>query len=144
MNEPGKKNTGFFKGLLTVLVISVLVFVVIFFFFPDTSLKYFGVAFDSQKAIENTVTSLMERVDYESAEEKKKVEEYLSSSDGKAFIKNISSAISGGADGIREFASTDSFASFEKKMKEILSPESYQKLADTIEDVSSDLLKKIR
>ncbi len=144
MKEPGKKNTGLFKGLLTVMVISVLVFVVIFFFFPDTAIKYFGVAFDREKAIENTVTSLLEKVDYASEEERERVEEYLSSADGKAFIKNISSAISGGVDGVREFASSDSFASFEKKMKEILSPESFQKLAETVEDVSQDLLNKLK
>lgn len=143
MSEPGKKNTGLLKGLLTITVLAVLVFVVIYFFFPDTSIRYFGVAFDREKAVEETITVLLEKVDYVSADEKEKVEEYLSSGDGKKFIKEISTAISGGADSIRDFTSTDSFKSFEKRMQEILSPESYRKLTEAVEDGASGLLEKL-
>lgn len=138
----GKKNTGLFKGLLTVLILAVLVYFVIYLFFPDTSLKYFNTALDRQKAVEKSITVLIDKADYRSEEEREKVEEYLSSEDGKAFIKGISSAVNEGVDGIKRFTETDTFRAFEEKMSEILSPESYEKLTERIEDGASSLLKK--
>lgn len=138
----GKKNTGLFKGLLTVLILAVLVYFVIYIFFPDTSLKYFNTAFDREKAVEKSITALIDKADYRSEEERKRVEEYLSSEDGKAFVEGISSAINEGVDGIKRFTGTDTFRAFEEKMSEILSPESYEKLTERIEKGASSLLSK--
>lgn len=136
------KNTSLFKGLLTVLIISVIVFFTIFFFFPDTSFKYFGVAFDSTKAVENTFASLMYRAKYMSGEEAEKVGEYLSSADGKAFIKNISSAVAGGAGALENFLSSDSYKNFQKAMSEALSSESLSQLEENLDSTVSTLFEK--
>ena len=58
------KNLGLFKGLLTVLILSILVFVSIYFFFPNISIKYFGIAFDKERAIEDSVASLLYKASY--------------------------------------------------------------------------------
>ncbi len=137
----GNKNTGLFKGLLTVLILSIVVYFVIFLFFPNVSLKYFGIAFNKEKAIEKSVIALMDRADYLLDDEKEKVEEYLSSKDGEDFVKEISSAINDGIEGIKSFTDTDTFRNFEKKMSEILSSESYRKLTENIEEVASSILK---
>ncbi len=136
------KNTSLFKGLLTVLIISVIVFFTIFFFFPDTSFKYFGVAFDSTKAVENTFAALMYRAKYMSEEEEKKVGEYLSSADGKAFIKNISSAVAGGAETWENFLSSDSFKNFQKVMSGVLSEESLSRLEENLDNTITTLFEK--
>lgn len=136
------RNVSLFKGLLTVLIVSVIVFFTIFFFFPDTSFKYFGTAFDSQKAVEDTFAALLYKADYMTEEEAEKVGKYLSSADGKAFIKNISSAVTGGAGAIENFVSSDSFKSFQSAMSGALSKESLSKLQDDLDSTAETLFGK--
>lgn len=136
------RNVSLFKGLLTVLIVSVIVFFTIFFFFPDTSFKYFGTAFDSQKAVEDTFAALIYKADYMTEEEAEKVAEYLSTADGKAFIKNIASAVAGGEEALENFVSSDSFKSFQKAMSGALSKESLSKLSETMNSTISTLFGK--
>lgn len=137
------RNVSLFKGLLTVLIVSVIVFFTIFLFFPDTSFKYFGTAFDSQKAVEDTFAALIYKADYMTEEETEKVGEYLSSADGKAFIKNIASAVAGGKDTLENFVSSDSFRSFQSAMSGALSRESLSKLSETLDSTASSLFEKL-
>lgn len=134
-----EKNVSLFKGLLTVVITAVIIFFVIFFFFPDTSFKYFGTAFDSEKALENTFASLIYRADYMSEDEAEKVSSYLSSVDGKAFLKNLSSAVTGGAEALKNFTSSDSFRNFQTVMSESLSSESLEKLSENINSTVEDI-----
>lgn len=138
----GKRVT-LFKGLFTVAVISVITYAVIFFFFPNVSIKYFGSTFDFNKAVEETVASALFDLDDLSEEEKKEFDNYLSSTDGRAFIKGISEAIRGGRKSIEEFSHSESFSSFVDTASSILSAESLSKLYDNIEDTASQLLEKI-
>ena len=46
-----KKNLSLLRGSLTVIILALLVYVIIFFFFPDISIKYFGDAFNKEKAL---------------------------------------------------------------------------------------------
>ena len=135
-----EKNTGLLKGLLTVLILSVLVFGVIYFFFPSVSLKYFGVSLDMTKAVEETVSGVLSKVNYMTEDERKAVSEYLSSDEGKAFIKNVSPAIRGGADAIADFNSSESFTSFKEHMSSVLSPSSFERLTEGLENTASKLL----
>lgn len=135
-----ERNTGLLKGLLTVLILSVLVFGVIYLFFPSVSLKYFGVSFDMEKAVEETVSGVLSKVSYMTGDEREAVSEYLSSDDGKAFIKNISRAIRGGADAIAAFNSSESFISFKEHMGSVLSSSSFERLTGELENAASKLL----
>lgn len=137
------KNVGFFKGLLTVIVLSVLVFIVIFFFFPDLSLKYFGLCYDREKAVEDMMEAVFDKADYLTESEKERVEDYISSSDGKAFIKDLSSALNKGKEGLEEFVSSPAFDRFQSTLGEILSSESYSRLTGNIESLASSLLDKL-
>lgn len=134
------RNAGLMKGLLTVLILSVIVFAVIYFFFPSVSIKYFGVSLDREKAIEETVSGVLSKVNYMTAEEKDAVSAYLSSSEGKAFIKNISDAIRGGEEAISEFNSSESFIAFRQYMSSVLSSSSFEKLSEGLENAASKLL----
>lgn len=103
------KNLGLFKGLLTVLILSILVFVSIYFFFPNISIKYFGIAFDKERAIEDSVASLLYKASYFTDEEKAKFDEYLSSAEGKEFVKGISKAVEEGSESLSSFFSSETF-----------------------------------
>ena len=39
-----RKNLSLLKGTFTVIILATLVFVVLFFFFPNISMKYYGTA----------------------------------------------------------------------------------------------------
>lgn len=138
------KSVGLFKGLFTVLILSVIIYFVIFLFFPNTSLKYFGSTFNSKKAVEETVAGVLYSASCLSETERGNFDEYLSSVEGKAFIKGISEAIADGREGIEKFSQSESFSSFVNTVSSILSPESYSKLFDNIENTASGLLEKIK
>lgn len=138
-----EKNVSLFKGLVTVLIVAVIVFFAIFFFFPDTSYKYFGTAFDKEKAVENMFASLVLDADYMTQEESEKVSSYLSSADGKAFIRNIASAVTSGKEALGNFVTSDSFREFQKTMGECLSKESLEKLSDAVNATAESLLSSL-
>ncbi len=137
------KNVGFFKGLLTVVFISLVVFVVIYFFFPELSLKYFGTTYEVDKVVGNMVEAVLDKADYLSEKEKDEIEDYLSSSRGKALVEALSSALSKGKDGVESFISSEEFRDFEERLGDILSPESFSKLTENIEGLASSLLTKL-
>ncbi len=135
-----RKNTGLFKGLLTVLILSAVVFLVLFFFFPNISLKYFGTAADSDKAVEETFAALLYKANYMTEEERQKVSGYINSEEGRRFLRGLSEAVRSGSAGIAEFSSSEEFASFRDRMYSILSPSSFSRLTDRIEKTASGLL----
>lgn len=134
-----KKNLSLLKGSFTVIILALLIYVIIFFFFPDISLKYFGDAFDKEKALENSIISLVYNVDYMSPEEKTVFQEYLSSKEGKEMLKAMSSAASKGAETAKELTETPEFQRLSSAVKDVLSPESLSKLMDEAAD-SADRL----
>ncbi len=138
------KNLGLFKGLLTVLILSILVFVSIYFFFPNISIKYFGIAFDKERAIEDSVASLLYKASYFTDEEKAKFDEYLSSDEGKEFVKRISKAVEEGSESLSSFFSSENFYSFRDKAQSILSEDSLKKLGQNIEETTSTLLNSLK
>lgn len=137
------KNVGFFKGLLTVVFIALVVFVVIYFFFPELSLKYFGTTYEMDKVVGNMVEAVLDKADYLSEKEKDEIEDYLSSSKGKALVAALSLALSKGKDGVESFISSGEFRDFEERLGDILSPESFSKLTQNIESLASSLLTKL-
>ncbi len=137
------KNVGFFKGLLTVVFIALVVFVVIYFFFPELSLKYFGTTYEVDKVVGNMVEAVLDKADYLSEKEKEEIEDYLSSSKGKELVEALASALSKGKDGVESFISSEAFRDFEERLGDILSPESFSKLTENIEGLASSLLTKL-
>ncbi len=137
------KNVGFFKGLLTVVFIALVVFVVIYFFFPELSLKYFGTTYEVDKVVGNMVEAVLDKADYLSEKEKEEIEDYLSSSRGNALVEALASALSKGKDGVESFISSEEFRDFEERLGDILSPESFSKLTENIEGLASSLLTKL-
>ena len=125
-----KKNLSRLKGSFTVIILALLIYVIIFFFFPDVSLKYFGDAFDKEKALENSIVALVYNVDYMSEEEKAVFEDYLSSKEGKEMLKSISSAASKGVETTKELVDSPEFQRLSSAEKEVLSPESLSKLME--------------
>ena len=134
-----KKNLSLLKGSFTVIILALLIYVIIFFFFPDVSLKYFGVAFDNEKALENSIVALVYNVDYMSEEEKAVFEDYLTSREGKEMLKSISSAASKGVETTKELVDSPEFQRLSSAVKDVLSPESLSRLMEEAAESAENL-----
>ena len=134
-----KKNLSLLKGSFTVIILALLIYVIILFFFPDVSLKYFGDAFDKEKALENSIVALVYNVDYMSEEEKAVFEDYLSSKEGKEMLKSISSAASKGVETTKELVDSPEFQRLSSAVKDVLSPESLSKLMEEAAESAENL-----
>ena len=134
-----KKNLSLLKGSFTVIILALLIYVTIFFFFPDVSLKYFGDAFDKEKALENSIVALVYNVDYMSEEEKAVFEDYLTSRDGKEMLKSISSAASTGVETTKELVDSPEFQRLSSAVKDVLSPESLSRLMEEAAESAENL-----
>lgn len=134
-----KKNLSLLKGSFTVIILALLIYVIIFFFFPDVSLKYFGDAFDKEKALENSIVALVYNVDYMSEEEKAVLEDYLTSREGKEMLKSISSAASKGVETTKELVDSPEFQRLSSAVKDVLSPESLSRLMEEAAESAENL-----
>ena len=134
-----KKNLSLLKGSFTVIILALLIYVIIFFFFPDVSLKYFGDAFDKEKALENSIVALVYNVDYMSEEEKAVFEDYLTSSEGKEMLKSRSSAASKGVETTKELVDSPEFQRLSSAVKDVLSPESLSRLMEEAAESAENL-----
>ena len=134
-----KKNLSLLKGSFTVIILALLIYVIVFFFFPDVSLKYFGDAFDKEKALENSIVALVYNVDYMSEEEKAVFEDYLTSREGKDMLKSISSAASKGVETTKELVDSPEFQRLSSAVKDVLSPESLSKLMEEAAESAENL-----
>ena len=134
-----KKNLSLLKGSFTVIILALLIYVIIFFFFPDVSLKYFGDAFDKEKALENSIVALVYNVDYMSEEEKAVFEDYLTSREGKEMLKSISSVASKGVETTKELVDSPEFQRLSSAVKDVLSPESLSRLMEEAAESAENL-----
>ena len=94
---------GFIGGFFSLLVISILVFLCIYFFLPDVSVQYFGMTFNNEKYLEDKMDEFVSQVppgtdtalvDYLSSEEAKADMRSLLAdlgNDIKAFLNYLSS-----------------------------------------------------
>lgn len=136
-----EKNVSFFKGIFTVIVFSILIFVIIFFFFPNISMKYFSVAFDEKAAIENTLALSLDGIEGLTSEEKENFESYLKSDEGKSFVNKIVEASSSGISSIQDFLSSGETEKYIENLKTTLSPETLEKVSGSVKDSISKLFK---
>lgn len=136
-----EKNVSFFKGIFTVIVFSILIFVIIFFFFPNISMKYFSVAFDEKAAIEDTLALSLDNIEGLTGEEKEKFEAYLKSDEGKSLVNKIVETSSSGISNIQDFLSSDETEKYIENLKTTLSPETFEKVSGSVKDSISKLFR---
>ena len=77
---------GFIGGFFSLLVISVLVFLCIYFFLPDISVQYFGMTFYTEKYIEDKVDEAARQLP---AETNGNLVSYLTSDEAKADLGEL-------------------------------------------------------
>ena len=142
--DMSRKNLSLLKGTFTVIILATLVFVVLFFFFPNISMKYFGTAFNKEKAIEDSIVSLVYNAEYMSQEEKEAFNSFLSTEKGKSMVKAISSAASQGKEIVEGVTESQEFQDLYSSVKSSLSPESFERLMEETKSSSEALFSKFK
>lgn len=136
------KNLRLLQGVLTVAIISVLIFIVLFFFFPDVSMKYYGVAFDKEQALQNTMVTIVSRMNYVTEEERAQFNEVLSTPKGKEVVSALLSAASKGEEEVEKVVKSDEFQALSSSIKSSLSPENFDRFIAEASSASSVLFSR--
>ncbi|MBQ0071745.1 MAG: hypothetical protein KBS81_07835 [Spirochaetales bacterium] len=136
----GKNNI--FSGVLKVLVLALVVYMVIFFFYPTISLKYFGTAFRAEKAVSSTINSMVGEAEFLSSDQKKAVVDYLETEEGKKVISSFYDAAKKGGEALEEVKESEEVKRMEAAISSKLSKESMEDLMENLTAVSGDLLSR--
>lgn len=108
------KKSGFFGGLIAVLIISVLVFFIIFLFMPEVSMKFFRFSNDTDYVAPiKEVKEKAEEVTLKSdADVNSEINEFLSSADGKEVVESIQNAAVKAGKTVSEYMKSDEASEF--------------------------------
>ena len=107
-------------------------------------MKYFGTAFNKEKAIEDSIVSLVYNAEYMSQEEKEAFNSFLSTEKGKSMVKALSSAASQGKEIVEGVTESQEFQDLYSSVKSSLSPESFERLMEETKSSSEALFSKFK
>lgn len=98
------KSSHWIRSIVSVFFIAIVLFIVIYLFAPELSLKFFGIAFGEEEKVSTALEDLIvENFDVDSAT----VEAYLDSDKGKEIVESVSSGLKKGARSISEAVSSE-------------------------------------
>ena len=101
------RGKSFFGGLLGVFFLSVIVFLIIYFFVPAVSMKFFGLAYDESSTAGSAIVSAIDELDIGDEEARAELEAYLSSEEGQEAVSRIQSAMGKAGEGFETFLASD-------------------------------------
>lgn len=120
---------GFFSGLISMIFLSAIIFLVLYFFVPDVSIRFFGIAFNAEGVMDTAIQTAVETSDAD--EEAKttmlsaldadaidallaaagnnvsKLMDYLASDEGQAMMDEAAAKAAEGAGSLAEYFSSD-------------------------------------
>lgn len=101
----GKKSSHWIRSMISVFVLGIIIFLVIYLFYPEVSLKFFKIGFKAEervsKAFENM---LVENLDMDEDD----ASAYVNSPDGEKAVKEAMDALKKGARSIGDAMSKES------------------------------------
>lgn len=105
------RGKSFFGGLLGVFFLSVIIFLIIYFFVPAVSMKFFGIAHDETATAGSDLVAAIENLDLGDEEARRELTEYLSSDEGRRNISKIQSAVGKAGESFEAFIESDEMQS---------------------------------
>ena len=97
-----------------------------------------------EKAIEDSIVSLVYNAEYMSQEEKEAFNSFLSTDKGKSMVKALSSAASQGKEIVEGVTESQEFQDLYSSVKSSLSPESFERLMEETKSSSEALFSKFK
>lgn len=101
------KVKSFFGGLIGVLLLSVIVFFIIYFFVPAVSMKFFGIAFNENSDSGSEIVALIDSLELGDDAARAEIESYLSSPAGQEAVSAIQDAASKAGESFDAFVESD-------------------------------------
>lgn len=101
------KVKSFFGGLIGVLLLSVIVFFIIYFFVPAVSMKFFGIAFNENSDSGSEIVALIDSLELGDDAARAEIESYLSSPAGQEAVSVIQDAASKAGESFDAFVESD-------------------------------------
>lgn len=121
----GKKSSHWLKSIIAVFLIAIVLFLIVYFFMPELSLKFFGVAFRADAKVSTALEDML--VD-KFGVDRNSVESFLSTEKGKEVVDMVVEGSKKGADAISDIVN---------------SPE-FKGVADNIKDAASSIKQEIQ
>ena len=103
------KVKSFFGGLIGVLLLSVIVFFIIYFFVPAVSMKFFGIAFNENSDSGSEIVALIDSLELGDDAARAEIESYLSSPAGQEAVSAIQDAASKAGESFDAFVESDDY-----------------------------------
>ena len=121
----GKKSSHWLKSIIAVFLIAIVLFLIVYFFMPELSLKFFGIAFRAEARVSTALEDML--VD-KFGVDRSSVESFLSTEKGKEVVDMVVEGSKKGADAISDIVN---------------SPE-FKGVADNIKDAASSIKQEIQ
>lgn len=121
----GKKSSHWLKSIIAVFLIAIVLFLIVYFFMPELSLKFFGIAFRAEARVSTALEDML--VD-KFGVDRNSVESFLSTEKGKEVVDMVVEGSKKGADAISDIVN---------------SPE-FKGVADNIKDAASSIKQEIQ
>lgn len=121
----GKKSSHWLKSIIAVFLIAIVLFLIVYFFMPELSLKFFGIAFRADARVSTALEDML--VD-KFGVDRSSVESFLSTEKGKEVVDMVVEGSKKGADAISDIVN---------------SPE-FKGVADNIKDAASSIKQEIQ
>ncbi len=100
----GKKSSHWLGSIVSVFLIAIVLFLLIYFFAPNMSLRFFGIAYGREAQVSTALQEfLVEKFDIEP----EKAAEYLSSENGQRLVDSAVENIKNGIDNISNIISPE-------------------------------------
>ncbi len=110
-------------GLISLIILAAIVFLVIYFFIPDVSVRFFGIAFNAEEVMQNAIDSAVSELGIDNADalisqeavtsllesagnNVGKLMSYLSSPEGQEMLKRGVEEARSGAQSLAEYFSS--------------------------------------
>ena len=105
------------SGTVSVFIFSVIVFFVLYFLVPEVSYRFFGISFNQEKAVIETMEKYASDSNLLTDEELEQFQAYFSSKEGKALVRNVMKEVGSNAAKARRLLSSPKLKEVVEKAK---------------------------
>ena len=114
----GKKSSHWLKSIIAVFLIAIVLFLIVYFFMPELSLKFFGIAFRAEARVS---TALEDMPVDKFGVDRSSVESFLSTEKGKEVVDMVVEGSKKGADAISDIVNSPEFKGVPDNIKDAAS-----------------------
>ena len=105
------------SGTVSVFIFAVIVFFVLYFLVPEVSYRFFGISFNQEKAVIETMEKYASDSNLLTDEELEQFQAYFSSKEGKALVRNVMKEVGSNATKARRLLSSPKLKEVVEKAK---------------------------